>query len=180
MHERKPLVVLVDQNPATITLSGEVRTISEVSLVYFRLMNLDVDKIPKNLYIRIDETSQVRSDQIVASNNMPLTSSAFGRLSQSTVPLHFKLGSVYLDSSDTPTQEKILYGVQPEGMRWHARNVSSMTMFRVTLVDFNGSPYDFGSDGTTMQLIFDVTWSPSELQSKNWRSDKVYMNSMNA
>lgn len=180
MHIRKPIVVIVDQNPTTVTLSGEVRTVDKAELIYFRLMNLDMDRVPKNLFLRIDETSQVRSDQIIASNNMPTTASGYGRCSQCTVPLHFKLGAVYLDSTLTASQNNVLFGVQPEGMRWKAEDISSLTMFRITLVDFNGLPYDFGSSGTTMELVFDVQWSPSQLQSQNWKTDKVFMNSMNS
>jgi hypothetical protein len=180
MHIHKPLVVVVDENPATVTLSGEVRTISKVELVYFRLMNIDLDRIPKNLFIRLDEISQVHNDQIVASLNTPVTASAFGRLSHSTVPLHFKVGAVYLDSTSTARQNAVLFGYQPEEMRWSAKDVSSMTVFKVTLVDFNGTPYSFGASGTTMELVFDAHWEPSQLQSQKWKTDRVYMNSMNS
>lgn len=179
-EERKSVVVLVDANPIVVTLSNEVRTIKKVELVYFKLMKLDMARVPINLYLRLDQTQSVRSDQIVASNNIASTvASGYSRLRSDTVPLHFKLGNVYQDNLGAYQQNKCIFGIQPEGMRWRANDVAAMTCFQVTLVNFDGNPYDFGSTGTTMELVFDVKWAPSQLQSKEWRTDRVYMNSMN-
>jgi hypothetical protein len=182
MHEHKPIVVLVDSNPVVVTLSNEVRTIKNVELVYFKLMKMDFTTgPPTNLYLRIDETQSVRSDQIISSNNIPSTvASGFARLRSDTVPLHYKSPNIYFAAGPIPTNVTTVQGKQPKGMRWKAKDVSAMTAFKVTLVDFNGAPYNFGSTGTTMELVFDVEWLPSQTQSPNWRTDKVYMNSMNS
>ena len=180
MHEHKLITVKVDQNPSTVTLSREVRTIEEVSLVYIRMFNLNMDNIPKELYIALDYFQSLPDDQAVVSSNLPLAGSGFGRSTQNMVPLHFKLGAVYLDESSTARQNKVLYGYQPEEMRWKAKNVSSMNTFRISLYDYNGRLYDFGASGTTVTLVFDAKWCPSQLQSMKWKTDPVYKNSMNA
>lgn len=182
--ERKPIVVLVDQNPSMINLSREVRNLDHVELIYFKLMRMDLSGgvVPINFYLRISDTQSVRSDQIIPSNN-PATVTvggiSYGRLRMDTVPLHYWPAPVY-DVGGVPVNIPFLAGTQPPGMRWQADNVSAMSNFQVTLLDFAGNPFNFSNTGTTMELVFDAVFEPPVNQTQDWRTNQVYMNSMNA
>lgn len=185
-EERKPVVVLVDTNPVVVNLSNEVRNIKHIQLVYFKLMKIDIETLAAipNLYLRVSETHNVNNNQIIPSNNISLVAaSGYARLRQDTVPLHYELVQPFYipGAPPVPTTLLTLQGKQPKGMRWSAHNISGLSNFQVTLVGFNGEPYPFSTvTGTTMELVFDVEWADTVNQSQTWKTDHIYMNSMNS
>lgn len=78
------------------------------------------------------------------------------------------------------SQYPVIFGVQPKGMRWQAYNVTDLSSFQVTLYDHRLQPLDFGIQGSFFELVFDVEWCDDVMQSKAWKTDRVYMNSMNS
>lgn len=173
------MVVLADTNPVNVTLSREVRTIKEISLVYFKLQGFDVQSPPYNLWLKVDGISCLGSDLVVTSNNKQSTANTFQPKNSSTVPLYTKMGTPYINNFGTEVQYQVLHGKQPKGMRWRAKDVSDITNFTITVLNDNNVPLAM-TPGGKMEFVFEVEWLPSELQSQLWKTDTVYMNSMNA
>lgn len=174
---KKTVTVTLDRNPAVVTFSHEIRTVSSLELIYFRLMNLDLTNVPVNLYLKVTGNTNMRTDIQIPSQNASLTGS-YNRLNGETTPLYFKLERPYQDGVTT-VQYPVLHGKQPKGMRWSVRDVGDISGFSVTLVGLDGQPYAYTA-GTVAQFVFAVSYKPSQLQSKRYMTDRVYMNSMNA
>lgn len=184
---RKPIVVLADTNPAQISLSSDVSNIQKISLVYFRLVNyvapIGVLPIkPINVFMKIDNGSNIRQDLVITSNNIPSLNDSYSRLTSNIVPLHTETDS-HTRFSGNDYDYLTIWGKQPKGMRWEAEDVSNFNNFTVTLYDQNLVPLRFERPGTYsayFELVFDCKWSPPVLQSQAWKTNPIYMNSMNA
>jgi hypothetical protein len=177
--EHKSVVVLTDQNPVNVTLGREIRTIKNISLVYFKLQGFDVDNPPRNLWIKVDGISTPSPSLVVNSTNVESGANRFKPKGSNTVPLFTKLGQPYTDSGGNSVQYQILHGVQPKGMRWKATDISDLTNFTITVLDDNNNAVQLAANAK-LEFVFDAEWLPSQLQSFAWKTDRTYMNSMNA
>lgn len=177
--ERKPLVINVAANPFDVAFSREIRNVTKMELVYFKLMGLNTANIPLNLWIKVEGMTGLGSGLMVPSIQVtPSTTGATVRALDSGVfPLFTKLGPTYVNAGTELTYQ-VLHGKQPKGMRWRARDVSNVTHMKVSILDDSGTPLVLAANAK-MELVFDVTWSDAVNQSQLWRTDKIYMNAMN-
>lgn len=175
--ERKSIVVLADTNPIDVTLSREVRTVNKMSLVYFKLQGFDTAQPPYNLWIRVEGVSTLSSDVLVNSSIPNQTPGSYKVKDNSTAPLFTKLAEPYVNAGNA-VQYQVLHGIQPKGMRWSLENISNITNFKVTILDDSNNPLPLVLNAK-IELVFEAEWLPSQLQSPLWRTDHVYMNSMN-
>lgn len=174
----KRMVVRVDQNESTVQFSHEIRQVTKMRLVYFRLCNWDYTTRapPVNLYLRLEDNNDIRTDLTFPNLGNPVAGT-FRNITSNTIPLYYKLGRTYNDGV-TSIQFPVLYGKQPKDMTWFAEDIGNCSAFRATLVDDSG-PVSF--TGTMyMELVFLVNYNPTSPISKEYMTSEYYRNAMNA